>query len=179
MRIVYEYSHLGGSEIMKVRYPEWDAEINAAIAAVEAHRTMVNQEEMEQEKLYSPAAMIQQFRDAFGTMGYREWQETYTFALPYNAGVAATISDQFNFVKGGVLIEVQFGCYESVFYDLVKFQRLFDNGKCTVGVEIVPCYALHEQMSGNASFGEQLIHDIERLKPHAPVVPVKVILIDA
>lgn len=47
-----------------------------------------------------------------------------------------------------------------------------------VGVEIVPCHALHEQMSTGVSYGEQLIYDIERLKRHFPAVPVKVILID-
>ena len=31
---VYEYSHLGGAEILQVRYPEINAEIDAVIAVV-------------------------------------------------------------------------------------------------------------------------------------------------
>ncbi len=34
MKIVYEYSHLGGSEILQVRYPEVDADIDAVIASI-------------------------------------------------------------------------------------------------------------------------------------------------
>lgn len=45
-------------------------------------------------------------------------------------------------------------------------------------VEIVPCHALHSQMSTGVSYGEQLVYDIERLKRHFPAVPVKVILVD-
>ena len=39
MKIVYEYSHLGGSEILKVRYPEHEKEIYEVISEVIAHRT--------------------------------------------------------------------------------------------------------------------------------------------
>lgn len=34
-------------------------------------------------------------------------------------------------------------------------------------------------MSTGVSYGEQLVYDIERLKRHFPMVPVKIILIDA
>jgi hypothetical protein len=37
---------------------------------------------------------------------------------------------------------------------------------------------MHKQMSTGVSYGEQLVHDIERLKRNFPAVPVKVILID-
>ena len=65
-----------------------------------------------------------------------------------------------------------------MFYDMAKFQYFFNGNKANVGIEIVPCHALHKQMSTGVSYGEQLICDIERLKRHFPAVPVKVILID-
>jgi hypothetical protein len=76
------------------------------------------------------------------------------------------------------LVEVQFGKYAFMFYDLAKFQYFFNENKCDVGIEIVPCHTLHRQMSSGVSYGEQLVYDIERLKRHFPAVPVKVILID-
>jgi len=36
MRVVYEYSHLGGAEILKVRYPDYDREVYEIVAAVTA-----------------------------------------------------------------------------------------------------------------------------------------------
>ncbi len=39
MKIVYEYSHLGSSEILHLHYPECEWDIYEAIATVKAHRT--------------------------------------------------------------------------------------------------------------------------------------------
>lgn len=51
--------------------------------------------------------------------------------------------------------------------------------KADVGVEIVPCHALHKAISIGMSYGEQLVYDMERLKRLFPAVLVKVMLIDA
>jgi hypothetical protein len=50
MKVVYEYSHLGGAEIMQVRHAEWNAEIYEVIAGVKAHRTKISQEKTKKEK---------------------------------------------------------------------------------------------------------------------------------
>lgn len=178
MRIVYEYSHLGGAEIMKVRYAEREAEINAAIAAVGALPTLAGGAGSEH-TLPSSAELLRQFEDAFGAIGYREWRETRTFALPYSEESVAAEDTRFGFIKGSVLIAVQLGGHASMYYDLVTFQHLFDEGKCDVGVEIAPCYALHQRLADGSSSGEQIIDEIERFRPHAPIVPVKIILVDA
>lgn len=65
-----------------------------------------------------------------------------------------------------------------MFYDLAKFQYFFNEAKAEVGVEIVHCHALQSQMSSGVSYGEQLVHDIERLRKHFTAVPVKIILLD-
>ncbi|MFP3017886.1 MAG: BglII/BstYI family type II restriction endonuclease [Candidatus Tisiphia sp.] len=61
---------------------------------------------------------------------------------------------------------------------MAKFQYFFNEGKADVGIEIVPCHNLQQQMSTGVSYGEQLVYDIEPLKRHFPAVPVYVILID-
>jgi hypothetical protein len=86
---------------------------------------------------------------------------------------------QIDFVKEQVLVEVQFGKYRFMFYDLAKFQYFYNENKADVGVEIVPCHAMQQQMSSGVSCAERLLWDIERLKPHFPVMPIKVILLDA
>lgn len=179
MKIVYEYSHLGGAEILQVRYPKCESEIFEVIAGIEAERTKVSKEKtMPGRKLYAPKAMNRQFREAFKLKGYRELKNIYTISIPKSKTTIPGVFKQIDFVKGKVLVEVQFGKYAFMFYDMAKFQYFFNENKADVGVEIVPCHALHKQMSTGVSYGEQLVYDIERLKRHFPAVPVKVILID-
>ena len=180
MKIVYEYSHLGGAEILQVRYPEIQEEIREIIGNVVAERTKVSREKtMRGRKLYSPSAMNRQFDAEFGARGYRQLRDTYTIELPNSDVAIRGAYKQVDFVKGKVLVEVQFGKYAFMFYDMAKFQYFFNESQAEVGVEIVPCHALHKQMSSGVSYGEQLVFDIERLRRHFPAVPVHVILIDA
>ena len=65
-----------------------------------------------------------------------------------------------------------------MFYDLAKFQYFFNKGMIRLGVEIVPCHFLQQQMSSGVSYGEHLIHDLERLSKNFPSVPVMIVLVD-
>lgn len=179
MRIVYEYSHLGGAEILQVRFPDRLKDIYEIIDGITPARTKVSKEKTKLGKsLYSPIGMNTQFRSAFKARGYFELRDTYTISLPrYDVRIPGAFK-QIDFVRDRVLVEVQFGKYAFMFYDMAKFQYFFNENKADVGVEIVPCHDLHSQMSSGVSYGEQLVYDIERLKRHFPAVPVKVILID-
>ncbi len=179
MRVVYEYSHLGGAEILQVHYANHLQEIYDVVGKVSAARTKVSKEKtMVGRDLYSPKDMNSQFAAAFKARGYHELRETFTIKLPnYGVSVPGAFK-QIDFVKDKVLVEVQFGKYAFMFYDMAKFQYFFNENKADVGIEIVPCHALHKQMSTGVSYGEQLVYDIERLKRHFPAVPVKVILVD-
>lgn len=179
MRVVYEYSHLGGSEILKVRYPECEQEIYDVISRIRAAKTKASEEKtMPGRLLYSPGAMNRQFHELFQACGYQELRDSYTITLPNSDVSIPGAYKQIDFVKGKVLVEVQFGKYAFMFYDMAKFQYFFNENKADVGVEIVPCHRLHSEMSTGVSYGEQLVYDIERLKRHFPAVPVKVMLID-
>ena len=179
MRVVYEYSHLGGTEIMLVRYPTHLAEIAEVIAGVTPSRSKISREKtMVGKELYSPREMNQQFREGFAGRGYQEVRDTYTITLPGSTVQISGAFKQIDFVNDRVPVEVQFGKYAFMFYDMAKFQYFFNENKADVGIEIVPCHALHKEMSTGVSYGEQLVSDIERLKRHFPAVPVKVVLID-
>jgi len=84
--------------------------------------------------------MNQQFKEAFESRGYRELKDIYTITLPNSDIKISNVFKQIDFVKDKVLIEVQFGKY-------ALFQYFFNENKAEVGIEIVPCHALHEQMS--------------------------------
>lgn len=179
MKIVYEYSHLGGSEILRVRYPKYEQEIYDVINLVKAHKTKISKEKTKQGKqLYSPIDMNNHFQKEFQNRGYSELRDTYTIQIPDSDVAITGAYKQVDFVKEKVLVEVQFGKYAFMFYDMAKFQYFFNENKADVGIEIVPCHNLHKGMSSGVSYGEQLVYDIERLKRHFPAVPVKVILVD-
>lgn len=180
MRKAYEYSHLGGSEILTVRYLLIEREIDSVIRNLPTpKKSKVSKEKtMEGELLFSPKELNSAFGERFVELGFRELRDTYTISLPNYVPTIAGAFKQIDFVKERVLVEVQFGKYAFMFYDMAKFQYFFNENKADVGVEIVPCHAMHKQMSTGVSYGEQLVYDIERLKRHFPAVPVKVILID-
>ena len=179
MNVIYEYSHLGGSEILQVRYPEINHEVYDVISKVKAKRVKKSREKtMVGKMLFSPKNMNEQFKMQFHALGYVEIRDYYTIEIPNHPVQISRSFKQIDFVKEKVLVEVQFGKYAFMFYDMAKFQYFFNENKADVGVEIVPCYALQREMSSGVSYGEQLIYDIERLKRHFPAVPVKVILID-
>jgi hypothetical protein len=179
MKIVYEYSHLGGSEILKVRYPSIDKQVYEVIRAVKPARTKISKEKtMRGKELFSPIEMNKDFTSLFNERGFKELKDIYTIEIPNSSTKIQGAFKQIDFVKEKVLVEVQFGKYAFMFYDMAKFQYFFNENKADVGIEIVPCHHLHKQMSTEVSYGEQLVYDIERLKRHFPAVPVKVILVD-
>ncbi|KMY68634.1 hypothetical protein AAU61_03105 [Desulfocarbo indianensis] len=180
MEVVYTYSHLGGEEILLVRYPEINREINAVISDIaNPGRNKKSKEKTKKGKsLYSPREINALFRERFSALDWRELKDYYTVEIPDYPHVIPQAYKQCDFYKDPVLVEVQLGKYAFMFYDLAKFQYFYNQGKIRVGVEIVPCHFLQKQMSSGVSYGEQLIYDLERLSKNFPSVPVKIILID-
>jgi hypothetical protein len=177
---VYEYSHLGGAEILQVRCPEINRQIDGVIEGVKGLKKLKRSKEktMKGTLLYSPVDLNDRLASAFHRLSFKEMRDTYTIKLPNYPTTIAGVFKQIDFVKERVLVEAQFGKYAFMFYDMAKFQYFFNENKADVGVEIVPCHAMHKQMSTGVSYGEQLVYDIERLKRHFPAVPVKIILVD-
>ncbi len=124
LRKVYEYSHLGGSEILIVRYPEIDQEIDDVIEGTRGVRK--TKESREKTKagrmLYSPKDLNRRFKRAFRDRGYRELRDTYIIAIPNWTHEVRGAYKQIDFVKDRVLVEVQMGKYAFMFYDLVRLQ---------------------------------------------------------
>ena len=179
MEKVYEYSHLGGTEILQMHYPMMLEEIDWVIANVKASKKKISKEKNKKGRLlYDPKDMNLQFKNLFNEKGYKELRDTYTIKIPNYAVEIKHAYKQIDFCKDKVLIEVQLGKYAFMFYDLAKFQYFFNENKASVGIEIVPSHSLHKEMSSGVSYGEQLVYDVERLKRHFPAVPIEVIFID-
>jgi hypothetical protein len=180
MRKVYEYSHLGGAEILASRFTETDREVDEAIQGVTVtQKTKKSREKGKPGKLlYSPKEMNTKFKEEFTRRGYQELKHRYTIKIPDWPVEIKGSFKQIDFVKGRVLVEVQLGKYFAMFYDMAKLQYFYNQNEADVGVEIVPVNALKRQMSSGVGYGELLVYDMERLQRVFPTFPVKVIFID-
>ncbi|ELZ96436.1 Restriction endonuclease BglII [Haloferax mucosum ATCC BAA-1512] len=180
MDIVHTYSHFGGAEILEARHPTLNDEINETIEAVaNPGRGKISQEATNKgEKLFSPKELNTAFEKEFESRGWEEVRENFTISIPdYEHEVSGSYF-QVDFEKDGIFVEVQKGKYFAMYYDLAKFQFLYNRGDLEVGIEIVPSHFLYRQMSSGVSYGEKLVHDLERIGGNFPLVPLKVILID-
>ena len=136
------------------------------------------EKQMRGRPLYSPKEINKLFKTHFHALGWKELKDVYDIHIPNYPHVVRNAYKQCDFFKDPVLVEVQFGKYAFMFYDLATFQYFFNRGLIRLGVEIVPCHFLHKQMSSGVSYGEELIYDLERLSKNFPSVPVKIVLID-
>jgi len=180
MDVVYAYSHLGGEEILMVKHPKSYKELLDVINSIKnPGKTKISQEKtMKGEALYSPVELNKLFKEKFNKLGWKELKDSYDIKIPHYPHAIKGAYKQCDFFKDDILVEVQFGKYAFMFYDLAKFQYFYNQGKIKLGVEIVPCHFLQQQMSSGVSYGEQLVYDLERLSKNFPSVPVLILLID-
>lgn len=176
MKIVRTYSHLGGEEILCKKYPSIEQEIDDIISNVSANKSKVSKEKNKTGRLlYSPKELNRSFKTNFLDKGYEEIRLDYKIDIRKTKKIP--VYKQIDYNKDKVNVEVQFGKYAFMFYDMSKFQHFYNKDKIDVGVEIVPTYDLMKEMSSGVSYGEQLEYDIRRLNRSFPSVPIKIIMI--
>ncbi len=86
---------------------------------------------------------------------------------------------QTDFVKDRVAIEVQFGKYAFVAYDLfVKHLAFFVSDQIDVGIEILPMKSLQSQMSSGVPYFEGEFYNVIRQGRGVPAVPLVMVGIE-
>jgi hypothetical protein len=200
MKIVETYSHLNGLEFLLVHKPDLWHEIQGVISAVDARRTKVSKEKRMKDKLlFSPIDMNAEFKRLLKKQSWEESRVSYwvtknerlirkTLALPPEeqkreieaAGEAPIFSyNQTDFVKDRVAIEVQFGKYSFVAYDLfVKHLAFYVGDRIDVGIEILPMKSLQSQMSSGVAYYEGEFYNVIRQGRGVPAVPLIIIGIE-
>ena len=84
--------------------------------------------------------------------------------------------NQTDFVKDRAAVEVQFGKYFAVAYDLfVKHLPFFLGDVIDVGIEIMPMKSLQEQMSSGVPYYEGELYNLIREGRGVPAVPLIVV----
>jgi Restriction endonuclease BglII. len=81
--------------------------------------------------------------------------------------------NQTDFVKDRVAIEVQFGKYPFVAYDLfVKHLAFYIGDHIDVGIEILPMKSMQKDMSSGPSYYEGELNNVIRQGRGVPAVPL-------
>lgn len=189
VRVVGTYSFNRGQDEISTRHPLLLDEVRAAISAVDAaaHKTKVSKEiTMPGRNLYSPRSLNKAFKAAFAQIG--GWQPIrvpceYSAAHYLPQYTARTTSRgafrEMDFIKSTLGVEVQFGKYAFMVYNVCAKMTIFHNlGYIDCGIEIVPVKAFAEEMSSGVSYFEQFLWDLEARGTSNIDIPVLILGID-
>ncbi len=84
--------------------------------------------------------------------------------------------NQTDFVKDRIALEIQFGKYAFVAYDMfVKHMAFFVGDVIDVGIEILPMKSLQSRMSSGVGYYEGGLYDLLRQGRGTPAVPLVVV----
>lgn len=202
MRIVQTYSHMNGYEWIQFhRKSLWD-EIVSVVEGVDAseHITKKSKEaRMKGRMLFSPGDLNNTVKSSFDACGWEQSRTDYwvtddyeliqkTKSLPRDeqkkiieaTGRTPIASyNQTDFVKDRVAVEVQFGKYAFIAYDLfVKHLAFYVGNHIDLGIEILPMKSMQQRMSSGPGYFEGALYDLARQGRGVPSVPLILVGID-
>ncbi|MGB3849337.1 MAG: BglII/BstYI family type II restriction endonuclease [Tunicatimonas sp.] len=203
MKIAQKYSHLNGEEYLIVHHNNLYEEIKSVIASIEAddYRTKVSKENRKKGNLLlSPIALNKAFDSEFSKRGWLESRYNYYITLNrelMEKSLSMPAKEQKNFlmangerepiysynqtdfVKNKIAVEVQFGKYAFVAFDLfVKHMLFYSGGVVNLGIEILPTKEMQKQMSSGVAYYEGEVYNVMRQGRNSPPVPLLVLGIE-
>lgn len=202
MKIGVMYSHLNGFEWIQYHQKAmWD-EMTNIIKNIDAaqYRTKVRKEKtMKGKMLYSPTDLNAKMKVEFEKLGWFESRTNYWVTDDYNL-ISRTMHlkteeqkkiieahgkipiksyNQTDFVKNRIAVEVQFGKYSFIAYDLfVKHLAFYVGDTIDVGIEILPMKKMQAEMSSGPGYYEGALYDLARQGRGVPSVPLVLIGIE-
>jgi len=202
MEIIETYSHLNGYEFLMFHKPELWNDITQIINSMNSENCLkkISKEiRMKNRILLSPTHLNALFKEKFHHLGWKEKRISFyvtknaqlirkTILLTpqkqkemiQNEGCTPLYSyNQTDFVKDNVAVEVQFGKYSFVAYDLfVKHLAFYMQDEIDVGIEILPMKSMQKNMSSGIAYYEGELYNILRHGRTPPAVPLVLIGID-
>lgn len=202
MKHDYIYNHLNALEFLLVNHKERWEEILNAIESIDANNFLKtsNDKTRKGEVLYNQVAINEEFKRILSQSDWGEMKTDY-----YVSGDISTAKElvkikdsekqkeiilsrgqkllstynQVDFLKDRIAIEVQFGKYFSVAYDLhVKHTFFFLRDEIDVGIEIIPTHAMMRRMDTGVAWFENEVANVVREGRNNPSVPIVIIGIE-
>lgn len=203
MKIAQKYSHLNGEEYLLVHHKRLYKEIIEVIESIDAAQFLLKtskEKTMKGKILYSPKHLNKAFDNSFRKLNWLESRYKYyvttnpkylqeLIILPYkeqkkyllSKGITSPISSykQTDFVKDQIAIEIQFGKYAFVAFDLfVKHLLFFSGGVINLGIEVLPTKKMQSQMSNGVAYYEGEVYNVLRHGRSNPPVPLLILGIE-
>ena len=203
MKIAEKYSHLNGEEYLIVHHNSLYKEIQDIIMDIDAEqfRTKISKEKRKSgSNLFSPIDLNTAFDKRFCKHGWKESRYNYYITLNrelmeksvrmeakeqkaflINNGETEPIYsyNQTDFVKNKIAVEVQFGKYAFVAFDLfVKHMLFYSGGMIDLGIEILPTKKMQSQMSSGVAYYEGEVYNVMRQGRNSPPVPLLILGIE-
>lgn len=203
MKIGQKYSHLNGEEYLIVHHKDIYEEIKQVIDMVDADqlRTKVSKEKRKiGNNLLSPIGLNNAFAEEFQKYSWADSRYNYYITLnrelmeksilmPAKEQKEFLIANgekepiysynQTDFVKDKIAVEVQFGKYAFVAFDLfVKHMLFYSGGVINLGIEILPTKSMQSQMSSGVAYFEGEVYNVMRQGRNSPPVPLLILGIE-
>lgn len=189
MKIVGVYSFNHGKEIVESQFQTELCEVEKVIESIDSrkHKTKVSKEKtMPGKMLYKPRALNDAFKQAFEPSGWHKHKvkcdyptEFYVKGFTPDASSKGAFREM-DFVKNRIGVEVQFGKYAFMVYNVAAKMTIFHNMDIIdVGVEIVPVKDFADDMSTGVSYFEQFVWDLEHRGVSNIDIPVLILGIAA
>ena len=202
MRIANEYNHLNAREFLIVNKEDQYAEILNCITSVDANLYMkISCDKTKLGKIfYSQGEINNAIKERLISHNWDEKRidyyvtgdETTTrdILLEFDRAAQKRIIEergfqafrthnQVDFQKDRIAVEVQFGKYFSVAYDLhVKHTFFYTRNDIDVGVEVIPTKAMEEHMDTGVPWFENEVTNVIRGGRTNPPIPILVIGIE-
>ncbi len=188
MIIAGKYSFNSGLEVTRDKYPALLNEITEIIREVDAGKCKTKKSKektMPGRVLYSPMALNKAFKKEFEKLGWEckkvkceyptEYYDEEYERKPLREGAFR----EMDFIKEKLGVEVQFGKYAFMVYNVCAKMTIFHNlGLVNAGVEIVPIKSFADEMSTGVSYFEQFVWDLEKRGVSNIDIPVLVLGIE-
>lgn len=204
MKIAQKYSHLNGEEYLIVHHKQLYDELISVIENIDANNLLTKESKektMMGKMLFNPIALNRNFIEAFREKGWKESRYKYYLTTDRKLmqeivplkfedqkkhlilnGIENPISSykQTDFVKDGIAVEVQFGKYAFVAFDLfVKHLLFYSGGIINVGIEVLPTKKMQCQMSSGVAYYEGEVYNVLRHGRGNPPVPLLILGIES
>jgi len=188
MIIAGKYSFNDGEKFIEKNYPNLLQEIKTIIPLIDAQICKVKKSKektMKGKILFSPKKLNKVFKKEFFKRDWDSKRVLCEYSTNYYTShyTAKTLNKgafrEMDFVKGNLGVEVQFGKYAFMVYNVCAKMTIFNKlGFIKAGVEIVPVKQFADEMSSGVSYFEQFIWDLEKRGVSNIDIPVLVLGVD-
>ena len=183
------YSFNNGMEVVQAKYTILLAEIRHIIASIDAEATKTKASKeitMPGKMLYSPRLLNAAFSEEFAKRVWQKRRVASTYSTQYYTPsyqprkMKAGAFREMDFVKEKLGVEVQFGKYAFMVYNVCAKMTIFHKlGFIDTGVEIVPVKQFADDMSTGLSYFEQFVWGLEQRGVSNIDIPVLIVGVDA